>query len=421
MLPKLTRRLPVPADARDRRAAPGPARYGRTAPRRTRADGRHGASLSAALGRALTPIDVRAGGRRDPDAWSRLSGESVRGHHRTDSRILGATHQRAHRSTRRPTRTSVTPRTTRKLPMPQRGDSFGLSATFQDDQLLFGPFVLSRASALLVAAAVVAGAQGLQIPQPTGYVNDFAHVIPAANAATIDAHHRRRSRQVRRRDRRRHAARSRRTPDRRGEPSHRSRVEGGDRTRKPGDPARNTGVIILVVPKETSADGRGYLRIETGNRRGRIHHRRHDRTVSRRGDSVLSTARLRRRHRADDACASRSASRANSTFRSIAAFRRRQPPRAATRTRRRSGGIPPFVYVFILFVILSALERSWTRVDVCRSSFRSSAEDAVAGAAADSAVAAGSVVAAAVGLAASVAEAGSAAVAPADLGDAWHE
>ena len=31
-----------------------------------------------------------------------------------------------------------------------------------------------------------------------------------------------------------------------------------------GDRARNAGVVILVVPKETSSDGRGYIRIETG-------------------------------------------------------------------------------------------------------------------------------------------------------------
>jgi uncharacterized protein len=34
---------------------------------------------------------------------------------------------------------------------------------------------------------------------------------------------------------------------------------------QPGDRARNTGVIILVVPKESSADGRGHVRIETGS------------------------------------------------------------------------------------------------------------------------------------------------------------
>lgn len=31
-----------------------------------------------------------------------------------------------------------------------------------------------------------------------------------------------------------------------------------------GDRARNAGVVILVVPKETSSDGRGHIRIETG-------------------------------------------------------------------------------------------------------------------------------------------------------------
>ncbi len=31
-----------------------------------------------------------------------------------------------------------------------------------------------------------------------------------------------------------------------------------------GDRARNAGVVVLVVPKETSSDGRGHIRIETG-------------------------------------------------------------------------------------------------------------------------------------------------------------
>jgi uncharacterized protein len=31
-----------------------------------------------------------------------------------------------------------------------------------------------------------------------------------------------------------------------------------------GDRRRNAGVVVLVVPKETSSDGRGYVRIETG-------------------------------------------------------------------------------------------------------------------------------------------------------------
>lgn len=31
-----------------------------------------------------------------------------------------------------------------------------------------------------------------------------------------------------------------------------------------GDRTRNAGVVVLLVPKETSSDGRGYIRIETG-------------------------------------------------------------------------------------------------------------------------------------------------------------
>src|SRR5690606_974315 len=39
---------------------------------------------------------------------------------------------------------------------------------------------------------------------------------------------------------------------------------GIGRRGEPGDPARNTGTVVLVVPKETAPDGRGQLKIETG-------------------------------------------------------------------------------------------------------------------------------------------------------------
>src|SRR5690606_31779555 len=39
---------------------------------------------------------------------------------------------------------------------------------------------------------------------------------------------------------------------------------GVGRRGDPGDPARNTGIVVLVVPKETAPDGRGQLKIETG-------------------------------------------------------------------------------------------------------------------------------------------------------------
>ena len=43
---------------------------------------------------------------------------------------------------------------------------------------------------------------------------------------------------------------------------------------KPGDPTRNTGVIILVEPKETGVDGTRAVLHRRRLRRRRVHHRR---------------------------------------------------------------------------------------------------------------------------------------------------
>ena len=102
------------------------------------------------------------------------------------------------------------------------------------------------------------------LPEPRGYVNDFANVIPAGQAAriasVID-------------DVRTHSG---------GEIVVVTLPSIGDanvndvalqigrqwkvgKKAAPGDAARNTGIIILVVPKETSADGRGHVAIQTGS------------------------------------------------------------------------------------------------------------------------------------------------------------
>ena len=103
----------------------------------------------------------------------------------------------------------------------------------------------------------------LQLPAPRGYVNDFASVIDASSAARIE----RVIDDVR--------AKSG------GEIVVVTLADIGDRAasdvaldigrrwkvgRKgaPGDAARNTGVVILVVPKESSSDGRGHIAISTG-------------------------------------------------------------------------------------------------------------------------------------------------------------
>jgi len=120
---------------------------------------------------------------------------------------------------------------------------------------------------LAVQAALLAMtwlAQDPQIPAPRGYVNDFAGVIGAERVARIE----RIIGEVR--------AKSG------GEIVVVTLPDIGDReagdvalrigrewkvgaAAEVGDRKRNTGLVILVVPKETSADGRGYISFQTGN------------------------------------------------------------------------------------------------------------------------------------------------------------
>ena len=100
------------------------------------------------------------------------------------------------------------------------------------------------------------------IPAPTGHVNDFANVIPADARARMED-----------------LARRVKTatagdiavvtlPDLGGRPVEETALRIGREWRLGADSAigsraRNVGVVILLVPKETSSDGRGYCRIET--------------------------------------------------------------------------------------------------------------------------------------------------------------
>src|SRR5690348_14434612 len=124
-----------------------------------------------------------------------------------------------------------------------------------------------RAIALLAVAVVAIAAtpppQALQIPAPVGYVNDFANVIPAAQKATIE----RIIDDVRAKSGGEIVVVT--LPDLKGRPIEEIGLRIGREWKvgqkgNPGDPARNTGVIILVVPKETSSDGQGHVRTEVG-------------------------------------------------------------------------------------------------------------------------------------------------------------
>jgi uncharacterized protein len=104
---------------------------------------------------------------------------------------------------------------------------------------------------------------GPAIPKPVGLVNDFAHVIPADAAAHIEQI----AADVRNKSR--------------GEFTVVTLPDIGDyavsdvalkigrewkvgKIGDPGDPTRNAGAVILIVPKETNSDGRGRCFILTG-------------------------------------------------------------------------------------------------------------------------------------------------------------
>jgi uncharacterized protein len=123
---------------------------------------------------------------------------------------------------------------------------------------------LRTAATMLLALALPGAAMGqIRLPQPVGYVNDFASIIAPETEAQI------------------------------GRVIDEVRVKSGGeivvvtlnslegrtidevalqigrewrigRKGDPGDAARNTGLVVLVVPKESSPDGRGPLKIETG-------------------------------------------------------------------------------------------------------------------------------------------------------------
>ncbi len=127
--------------------------------------------------------------------------------------------------------------------------------------LRFGLGLLMGTVGLAWAPGSVQGQAPL--PQPVGYVNDFAGVISPEARAEIDAL-----------AQRVHAATRGdmvvvTLADLGGRPVEEVALRLGREWKVGadaaiGDAARNAGVIILLVPKESSADGRGYCRIETG-------------------------------------------------------------------------------------------------------------------------------------------------------------
>ena len=119
----------------------------------------------------------------------------------------------------------------------------------------------SLLSGVLLALAQVQG--GPQIPAPQGIVNDFAGVLPAGAAARMESI----AQDVRTKSKGEIAIVT--LADLEGRDPQEVALRIGREWKVGnlaaiGDRSRNAGVVILVVPKETSKDGHGHCRVETG-------------------------------------------------------------------------------------------------------------------------------------------------------------
>lgn len=116
---------------------------------------------------------------------------------------------------------------------------------------------------LLLGALAFFQVGTVQVPQPTGLVNDFAHVLSADAVQRMT----RIAEEVRQKSRGEIAIVT--LPNLQGRDVSEIALQIGRQWKvgklgDPGDPTRNAGAVILLVPKETSDDGRGHCRIETG-------------------------------------------------------------------------------------------------------------------------------------------------------------
>src|SRR6476660_1149152 len=117
--------------------------------------------------------------------------------------------------------------------------------------------------AALRAAWLLLLPQGIQIPPPTGLVNDFAHVLQPDAVQRME----RIAEDVRTKSRGEMAIVTLSdigTRDVQEVSLQIGREWKVGKIGNPGDPTRNAGAVILLVPKETSKDGRGHCFIATG-------------------------------------------------------------------------------------------------------------------------------------------------------------
>jgi uncharacterized protein len=206
---------------------------------------------------------------------------------------------------------------------------------------------------LALVAAALLYQSGPQIPPPSGLVNDFAHVIQPAASARME----RIAQDVRDKSKGEMAIVT--LPDLGGrEPSEIALKIGREwkvgNMAAIGDRSRNAGVVILLVPKETSSDGQGHCRIETGQgAEGFI-------TDATSGDicrEATPAFRTRDYSTGLELVTLRVAQRYAQEFGFTLDTSLAEPimPTQRRSAPARGGGINPFVLLIILFVVLSLL------------------------------------------------------------------
>lgn len=225
--------------------------------------------------------------------------------------------------------------------------------------LIPGPTRLTSVLATpLLVLAMAAQLGQIQLPKPVGYVNDFAHVLSAETAARIE----RIVQDVRAKSGGEVVVVT--LPDLNGrDPADVAREIGRQwkvgAAGGPGDRARNAGVIILLVPKETSADGRGHSRIEVGQgAEGFLT----DATTGAIQDEALPALRQGDYSSALELMTWRVAQRFAGEFQFTLDSTLSAPvPEPVTGISRGVGGIPPFFWLLLFFIVLSMLSGSRRR------------------------------------------------------------
>jgi uncharacterized protein len=215
---------------------------------------------------------------------------------------------------------------------------------------------------VVVAAAATARAQDVTIPAPTGMVSDFARILPAAQAARIEAI----AQFVRAQSGGEIAVVTLADigPRDVGDVALRIGREWGVGSKANiGDKARNTGIVILLVPRETSSDGKGHISVQTGQgTEGFI-------TDAQAGDIRReATPLLQRRDygSALELITQRVAERYAMNFgftldSNVARFS--EPPQTARRRSR--GGVPPQLALIVFVVVMLLLTRGRGRANGC--------------------------------------------------------